>query len=418
MATDNTVEIGFTADTSDFNDGVAAAGDAVEALQTSFQASFASSGDAIQSATQPLQALSTALGQVRDSLANISAAQAGGQVQQATAGMAAAMQRYDQAVIDGAAKAADAQITTAQAAVNEKKALGQISADSAIQQLEALATQENEVNQQRIASMREVYQAMGNGAGVARSDADQVAQTERYTQQMAKLQEEAAQQSQQAWEKSFQPISKAFESTIDGMVRGTQTFQQAVQHAAQNVEAEFVNSAAQSLTKWLAAEAAKTTANQAGNTARVSNDQEGEDQSLLSHIASAAKHILTDAAQVFGNVYAYLSDDIGPFAAIPAAASAAAVLAVELPSAAGGWVVPNDTLAMVHQNEMILPAHLSQGIAGMIAGGPGGGGGHTFNNTFNVHSGDGVTARQLPDMIVKTMSKAMRNGQFGGMRTA
>ena len=112
-----------------------------------------------------------------------------------------------------------------------------------------------------------------------------------------------------------------------------------------------------------------------------------------------------------------MSPDIGPFAAIPAAASAAAVLAVELPSAAGGWVVPNDTLAMVHQNEMILPAHLSQGLAGMIGGG-GAGGGHTFNNTFNVHAGEGVSARQLPDMIVKTMSKAMRNGQFGGMRTA
>ena len=72
---------------------------------------------------------------------------------------------------------------------------------------------------------------------------------------------------------------------------------------------------------------------------------------------------------------------------------------------------------MVHENEMVLPAHLSQGISSMIAGGVGGTG-HTFNNTFNVQAGDGVSAKQLPDMIVKTMTKAMRNGQFGTMRTA
>ena len=44
-------------------------------------------------------------------------------------------------------------------------------------------------------------------------------------------------------------------------------------------------------------------------------------------------------------------------------------------SAAGGWVVPSDQLAMVHQNEMILPANISQGLQSMISANGGGGAG-------------------------------------------
>jgi hypothetical protein len=46
-----------------------------------------------------------------------------------------------------------------------------------------------------------------------------------------------------------------------------------------------------------------------------------------------------------------------------------------VPSAAGGWVVPNfggATPALLHAREMVLPADISQGLQGMIAGGGGG----------------------------------------------
>ena len=44
-----------------------------------------------------------------------------------------------------------------------------------------------------------------------------------------------------------------------------------------------------------------------------------------------------------------------------------------VPSAAGGWSVPSlgtgGTLANLHSNEMVLPANISQGLQGAIAGG-------------------------------------------------
>jgi hypothetical protein len=43
-----------------------------------------------------------------------------------------------------------------------------------------------------------------------------------------------------------------------------------------------------------------------------------------------------------------------------------------VPSAAGGWALPNfagATPAQLHAREMVLPADISQGLQGMIAGG-------------------------------------------------
>ncbi len=420
MATDNTVEIGFNADTSNFTDGVETAGDALDMLQDRLDSSFGGAGDAIRSATQPLQALSAGLTQVRDALGTSLGAQLDA-VGSDTATLSRQMQQYYQAAIEGAAKADDAQIATEQALVAQKKTLGEISAGDAIAQLESLAAQEDQINQARIAAMRAVYAASGNAGGVARENDDQVIETQRYTQQIIKLNTEAAQQTQAAWDKAFQPIGKAFDSAIDGMVRGTQTFNQTVQRMAQSIAAEYADSAAQGALHWVASEAQKTAATLAGNAARTASTQgastEGTAIEGAANKESVVGNAWSAAAAVYNNVsqIPYVGWVLAPAAA---AAAAAAVLGFgdSIPSAAGGWVVPGDTLAMVHQNEMILPAHLSQGLSGMIANGQAASG-HTFNNTFNMQGG-GITARELPDMIVKTMSKAARNGQFGGMRTA
>jgi hypothetical protein len=55
-----------------------------------------------------------------------------------------------------------------------------------------------------------------------------------------------------------------------------------------------------------------------------------------------------------------------------------------VPSAAGGWAVPNlagATPALLHAREMVLPAHLSEGIQSMISGG--GGAGQHFHAHFH-----------------------------------
>ena len=124
---------------------------------------------------------------------------------------------------------------------------------------------------------------------------------------------------------------------------------------------------------------------------------------------NAIKSIITDSAEAFAGVFAFLSPVMGPAAAGPATAAAATVSAAtgSIASAAGGWVVPSDQLALVHQNEMILPADLSQGLRGMIAGGNAGGG-----VVVNVSAIDAASFRSFvmsrSDVFAAAIAKASR----------
>jgi len=81
-------------------------------------------------------------------------------------------------------------------------------------------------------------------------------------------------------------------------------------------------------------------------------------------------------------------------------------------SAAGGWVVPSNQLAMVHQNEMILPANISQGLQNMISGSGGTGGASPV--VINVSAIDSQDVKRFfqsnGSQLVTALNKAMRNG--------
>ena len=86
-------------------------------------------------------------------------------------------------------------------------------------------------------------------------------------------------------------------------------------------------------------------------------------------------------------------------------------------SAAGGWVVPSDQLAMVHQNEMILPANISQGLQGMISSNGGVGASPVIINVSAIDSQDVKRFFQSNgSLLVSALNKAMRNGS--ALRTA
>jgi hypothetical protein len=83
-----------------------------------------------------------------------------------------------------------------------------------------------------------------------------------------------------------------------------------------------------------------------------------------------------------------------------------------VPSAQGGWMVPSTSLAMLHTNEMVLPADISQGLQTMIAGSGGAGGG--ANVMFNVSAMDSQSVAKFfqsnGSLLVSAINRAMRNG--------
>ena len=71
------------------------------------------------------------------------------------------------------------------------------------------------------------------------------------------------------------------------------------------------------------------------------------------------KSIMGSAAETFAGIFGFLSPVMGPAAVAPATAGEAAVAAVAsaVPAAdIGMWNVPQDQLALIHQNELIMPA--------------------------------------------------------------
>ena len=236
-----------------------------------------------------------------------------------------------------------------------------------------------------------------------------------------KLDLQAVQASQRTWQSLMEPIQRAFDKSITGMILGTTTLQKAVANIAQSIIAEFVNLGVKMVTNWIASELSMTTATEAGATARTAAEGEGMAAGLAMKAVNAVKSIMTDSAQAFSGIFAFLAPIMGPAAAGPAAAGEATVMAAAggIASAAGGWVVPSNQLAMVHQNEMILPANISQGLQNMISGGGGNGLG-VSPVVINVSAIDSQDVKRFfqsnGHLLVTALNKAIRNGS--ALRTA
>ena len=253
-----------------------------------------------------------------------------------------------------------------------------------------------------------------NAAADEKLWAEELLAYQKFQSDKEKLDLQGAQTSQRTWQSLMQPIQRAFDTSITGMILGTTTLQKAVANIAQSILAEFVNLGVKMVTNWLASELAMTTATEVGAAARTAADGEGMAAGLAIKAANAIKSIITDSAQTFSGIFAFLAPIMGPAAAGEASVMAAAG---GIASAAGGWVVPSDQLAMVHQNEMILPANISQSLQTMISANGGAGAGAVVVNVSAIDSQDVRRFFQSNgSLLVSAVNKAMRNGSM--LRTA
>ncbi len=169
----------------------------------------------------------------------------------------------------------------------------------------------------------------------------------------------------------------------------------------------------------------------AGVAARTSAEQGGAAASLGAQGATMVRSILSSAAETFAGVFGFLAPLMGPFAVGPAAAAQATVagMAGAVASAdIGMWQVPRDQLALIHQNELIMPAGPAGALRDMLtnnsnAGAGGGGGSVAIHPTthFHVNAMDGASvsvrgcAQNGPGMA-KAIDQAVRHGAALGLK--
>ena len=215
------------------------------------------------------------------------------------------------------------------------------------------------------------------------------------------------------------------------MISGHESFRQAMQKAMMSLADKAVDMVEKMVVKWIAGELAKTTASTAGDAARTASGAAASAAGSTMAAASMLKSIFGSAGQAFAGVFGFMAPMMGPAAAGPAAAAEATVISVGsgLVAAAdiGMWKVPTDQLAMIHHNELIMPAAQAGAFRDMLTGAAtgtaGGGLGRVHvHPQMHIHvgamdaSGFGGFLRNNQRELMKAMHGAVRQGAHLGLR--
>ena len=285
-------------------------------------------------------------------------------------------------------KVADAGYARQKAAIQDEAALGRISAGEKIAQLKDLLDSEWALQQDYY--QKKLAAAESDVRTQQKLTEQEDIAYQKYLTDKDKLDTQAVLDSERRWQSLLQPIQRALDTSITGIVMGTTTVQKALANLAQSIVAEFVDSAV----KGVFGELGKLLG---GGLAGVAVG--GGDQDFSGAVGSAAGGFL--GGGIFGNL-------LGGIGALFGFERGGIV-----PSAQGGWMVPATTFAMLHANEMVLPADISQGLQTMIAGG-GNGSAAPANVMFNVSAIDGQSVAKFfqanGSLLVAAINRAMRNG--------
>jgi len=288
--------------------------------------------------------------------------------------------------------------------------LGQISGQDAIEQEKRLADQ---IMQIEIKAAKDHARLVKDKPVEYQKAMDKIESIQRkHDLTMKKMQTKTALEQKKFYDKMFAPVTNAFQKSINGMIQGTLSFRKAMKQMGQSIVLEFANMGVKMLVDWVKTEALKTAATEGGILARLGFEEGGAAASLLISAGTAVKQIMMKAWDVMAGVYSALASIpvIGPFIAPAAAAGAFAVVAgyaSNIASASGGYDIPAgvNPMTQLHQQEMVLPAHIANPLRDMIAGGGQAAGGNT---TIVVQAMDARSFKQYLTRNASSLPPALK----------
>jgi hypothetical protein len=212
------------------------------------------------------------------------------------------------------------------------------------------------------------------------------------------------------------PTLSAFAQITAGFVEGTLTRQQAELRVGEAIVAHEIQWGMQKLINHITIDNAKTLVTAEGEAKRVALTMAAEAEAAAVHALHAVEWIITEAAKAAASAFSAMAGIpiIGPALAVGVSIAAGAeVLALvgQVSSAAGGWErVPMDNApALLHKDEMVLPADLAEGIRSMTGSGAGSGETHLH---FHAVDGPSMSAwfQRNPRVLLDALGHAHRTG--------
>jgi hypothetical protein len=251
---------------------------------------------------------------------------------------------------------------------------------------------------------------------------EHVAKMKSLSDRMALDAQNAANQSAQAWLKTFQPMNAAFETAMDGIIRGTQRPAVAFRQMGEKMVLDVIHSGEQMLLKTAELELRKLLIHQSTSEATVAADATAAAETKSISASTSLAEVGHAAASAAAKAYSALAGIpvVGPeLGAAAAAATFVAVMALEsLASAQGGAIIPEDMPVYAHAGEMVLPTHLSEGVQNIVnqqsqTGGSVGGDTHLHVNWNALDSkslSDFLHQPGVRSQFTKALRSSVRNG--------
>jgi hypothetical protein len=224
--------------------------------------------------------------------------------------------------------------------------------------------------------------------------------------QMTLNAQKAADATQAAWDKAGNTILSAWNSQLKGMLEGTTNFRTAAANIARDLSLKAIEAGEQTLVRTIAQYATGLAAKKASDIQAVGGD---------AGRAAAGAYAATAEIPI-----------VGPFLAPAAAATAFAATEGFAAFDIGAWSIPHDMPAVVHRNELVMPAAeagvFRSMLSGAANGGAGGGGNVSVNPAvhLNVQAVDGASVNQFfrnnHRSLMNSIDEAVRHGAALGTR--
>jgi hypothetical protein len=250
----------------------------------------------------------------------------------------------------------------------------------------------------------------------------------KYFAERQKLVDQAAEQEEKTWKSAADMVSGAFNSQLQKLLAGTETWSQAMKKISADLVLKFIEdqiklsveylaNQTRMLAAHIASEMTQTAATTAGTAAREAAQASASSGSILETIANALKAIFASAGQTAAGVSANVAPAVGPAAPAIGAAAGAAVAAEASGLASfdvGTDYVMRSGLAMIHKGEAIVPARANPFTGGGFAAAQGSGDSNRGGDTHvHISALDSRSIKRFFDdnagHMIKAIQKGMKN---------
>jgi hypothetical protein len=212
-------------------------------------------------------------------------------------------------------------------------------------------------------------------------------------------------------------LQNTFETLFKKIGDGSLRTRDIVKSAFLSIGQEMMNVASKVAAHWLMTEIQKTVATVMQSKIRTTVEEGAAEESVLMSAWAALKNIMNNAWQAMAGAYQaivgipYVGPVLAPIAA-GAAFAAVAGLAHNIASASGGFDIPRgvNPITQLHQEEMVLPATLANGVRRMVESGSEGGGMKV--EAVHIHATDydsfAAQLRRNPAAVAEALNSAIK----------